>query len=208
MRGMTKFTMLVLAGFTVAKIGTIAAEAAGDATPATEVAQAKAPVMDPSVAPEGDARPDADTAGPGILPELLVDLAAERKALSQRAAALDICEADLTLVEATLTRQHQELSGLRSELDRLLANLRTGHGDDVERLVRIYESMKPAEAGAIISDLDLEVATLVIASMKERNSGPILAKMDQGRARIISKIIYERAKMPGDQKPVVVPRDG
>ena len=56
--------------------------------------------------------------------------------------------------------------------------------------------------------MDLEVATLVIAAMKESKSGPILAKMDAQRAQIISKIIYERSKMPGDQKPVVVPARG
>lgn len=237
MRSSLKITMFAIAALTAAKVGALgvdalqaqdlqAEDAAGTASiasgadtppvsPAEGLAAEGLAPADPFAAelqaspttPAMDAIAQVGAAGP-VLPELLVDIDRERRALAERREQLEIEAADLEIVRATLSRQHDELSALQTELDRLLGNLRTGHADDVERLVRIYEAMKPAEAGAIMSDMDLEVATLVIAAMKESKSGPILAKMDAQRAQIISKIIYERSKMPGDQKPVVVPARG
>lgn len=238
MRSSLKITMFAFAALAVAKAGGLGVEAlqaqdipsedpvgvaqiAATSAPeaaspaeglATEQVAAQEPISaDPLSRDLSFERPAAVTqvgaVGP-ILPELLVDIDRERRALAERQAQLESEAADLEIVRAALSRQHDELSALQSELDRLLGNLRTGHAEDVERLVRIYEAMKPAEAGSIMSDLDLEVATLVIAAMRENRAGPILAQMDPRRAQIISKIIYERSKMPGDQKPVVVPRQG
>lgn len=217
-----KFALAAVAVASAAKLAEVGADAlaAGDTQP--EMAQilggdlsepaAVLAATEPAAGETDNAAgttgfPEIGARGP-VLPELLVAIAEERRALEAQRELLDTEAAEIDLARAALLRQHGELTALQAEMDRLLANLRTGHADDVDRLVKMYEAMKPAEAGAIMTDLDLEVATLVIAAMKESRSGPILARMEPQRAQIISKIIYERSKMPGDQKPVVVPRGG
>ena len=59
--------------------------------------------------------------------------------------------------------------------------------------------MKPKDAANIMNTLDIEVAVLVLGEMKERDAAPIFAKMNVVRSQAISKIIFERSKLPGDQ---------
>lgn len=155
----------------------------------------------PELDPEQSSR---DSEGGKILPELLAAIAAEREALAARTSALDMREAELAFAAAALSEQERQLSGLQSEIQRLLDMAEANHTDDVARLVKMYRAMKPVEAASILSDADLEVAVLVIAAMVERDSGPILARMNPIRAQAISKIILERSRLPGDQRLVNV----
>ena len=153
------------------------------------------------------AEPAPEPAAP-ILPEMLADISEERMALEEKRTALAAREADLILVEEAVSKQMTELRGLETELKRLLETANMRHGEDLDQLVSIYRSMKPVQAGQIIGTMDLEVATLVISTMDARTSGPILANMDVTRAQTISKIIYERSKLPGDQREIVIPTGG
>jgi flagellar motility protein MotE (MotC chaperone) len=91
------------------------------------------------------------------------------------------------------------LDQLRGDIEALLASADAKHVNDVSQLVRIYTSMKSAQAATILDDADIAVSVQVIAAMKEADSGPILAEMNPVRARAISKIIFERSRLPGDQ---------
>ena len=71
--------------------------------------------------------------------------------------------------------------------------------EDLERLIALYQNMKPAEAAGIMNDLDIEVMIMVLGTMQPRVAAPIMAKMSPVRARAVSKIILERSKLPGDQ---------
>ena len=144
--------------------------------------------------------PELAAAGPGLPPEIAAALGAERAALDSRKAALDAREARIGLAATALDEQIARLQTLKAELDTILGTAETAHGADVERLVRIYRAMKPAQAGLIMNEMDIEVATLVIAAMAEKDAGPILANMRPVRAQAISKIIFERSKLPGDQR--------
>lgn len=134
------------------------------------------------------------------LPEVVAAIAAERAALARRTEALDLREAEIAFAVAALSEQERQLTQLKGEIERLLSLADGNHHEDVERLVKIYRAMKPAEAAQILSDADLEVTVLVLAAMVERDAGPILAKMNQVRAQAVSKIILERSRLPGDQR--------
>ena len=163
---------------------------------------------DPAPAEEAEAETPAPAAPAPVLPELLAALAAEREALAARKASLDTREAEAKIAEEAIGRQLSELRKLRDELAKSLEQAGNGHEGDVTSLVGIYSMMKPAEAASIINDLDLEVATLLISAMKQADSGPIMAQMEPDRARLISKIMFERSRLPGDRKPVQVPARG
>lgn len=144
--------------------------------------------------------PELVAAGPGLSAELGMAFGAERAALDQRQAALDKREAQIALAALAMDSQISRLEALKTELGVILGTAEGAHGADVERLVRIYRAMKPAQAGAILNEMDIEVATLIIAAMIEKDAGPILANMRPVRAQAISKIIFERSKLPGDQR--------
>ena len=139
-----------------------------------------------------------------LLPEVAVDLGLERDALVARKAELDEQEARLALASRALDGQIANLDKLKTELTEILGLADKNLNGDIERLVQIYRSMKPAQAGGILNDMDIEVATLVIAAMNEKDAGPIMANMRPVRAQAISKIIFERSKLPGDQRLISV----
>lgn len=147
------------------------------------------------------------TGSPAFDPEILVAIDLERDALEARALTLDEQEARIGLSRIALERQIEELERLGARLAETLKNADTEHMADITRLVRIYEAMKPQQAGAILDSMDIEVSTLVMAAMTEKNAGPIMANMRPIRAQAISKIIFERSKLPGDQNLVSVQID-
>lgn len=181
--------------------------------PGLSLAQAPAPVvlsegtepngmaaLDGAPAPKPDPQQSKIAQEPGLAGEILAAIAAERLALSDRAAALDLRAAEISFAAAALAEQERQLSALKDEIHQLLGLAEARHSEDITRLVKIYRAMKPAEAAAILSNADLEVTVLVIAAMPERDSGPILARMNMVRAQAVSKIILERSRLPGDQR--------
>jgi flagellar motility protein MotE (MotC chaperone) len=119
--------------------------------------------------------------------------------------AVDRDKADTLLSEADLAREKiaietAQLEELKAEIGGMLAKVEAAHTDDVDRLISFYSQMKPNEAALIMDDLDLEVTVMVLGTMAEREAAPIMAKMSPVRARAISKILFERSKLPGDQK--------
>lgn len=131
--------------------------------------------------------------------ELLLVIRQERDLLATQKNTFADRQASLDLATEKLAIETTNLEELRSKIDELLQSIDRAYTEDVDRLVRLYASMKPGEAANIMDDLDIEVTVMVLGAMKERTAGPILAKMTAIRARAVSKIILERSKLPGDQ---------
>lgn len=134
-----------------------------------------------------------------LLPELIIDIAEERKALAVRADLIEKGEAGLALARASLAEQSRQLLELRNEIENLLKTADGNHEGDIGKLVKMYAGMKPENASSILDSGDIAVSVQVIAAMKESDAGPILAGMSPVRAQAISKIIYERSRLPADQ---------
>lgn len=214
-------TLVALTALTLAKAGALTAEETADPTAVeqaaeTVVAEDHATGTDSHGTAKDDMAPDGEEsqavavepAAPApLLPELLLDITAEREELAKRQEALDAREARIALAGDAVTRQIEDLRALKGELDELLGKTGSNHGTDVEQLVDIYRAMKPVQAAGIMNDLDLEVATLVIAAMDARTAGPILAVMNPERAQVISKIMFQRSRLPGDRQVVRVKAD-
>ncbi len=117
----------------------------------------------------------------------------QKTKLAQRASELD-------LASETVELEQGRLSDLKAELETLLQKVEQAHTTDVDRLVSLYQNMKPKDAANIMDDLDIEVTVMVMGTMDERSAAPILAALNPVRARAISQIILERSKLPGDQR--------
>lgn len=123
----------------------------------------------------------------------------ERLFLETKRQDLADREAELALAREKLEIEKSALAELKSSIEGLLAKIENQKTEDLERLIALYQNMKPAEAATIMNDLDIEVMIMVLGAMQPRVAAPIMAKMSPVRARAVSKIILERSKLPGDQ---------
>lgn len=117
---------------------------------------------------------------------LLLDLRQRRQALDAREAALGTREQVLGAAEKRLADRVTELQSLQGRLEEMEAARRTRDEANWRGLVKLYESMKPREAAAIMNDLDQPVLLEVFDRMKEAKAAAVLAAMQPERARQVT----------------------
>lgn len=188
--------------------------------PATAAPQAaaapvahEAPAAKPAAAPSTPANADAnkEDAAPtpaeearGLLPaeytpaevSVLQNLSARRDALDKQAAELEQREALLAAAQQQVETKIKELQGVKVELQDLLHMVDDQQKARLDSLVKIYETMKPREAAAIIETLDMPVALDVLGKMREAKSAPILASMDPKKASQITVEMSRQQQLP------------
>ncbi|MEX2642448.1 MAG: hypothetical protein WD270_03280 [Acetobacterales bacterium] len=128
--------------------------------------------------------------------ELLQDLSARREELARRENELVLQEAMIQAAEQRIQLKIDELKNLQVSIQGLLQQ----HGEEEEqqlrRLVKIYESMKPDEAARIFEQLDMDVLLDVVERMREARVAPVLAEMDPLRAKTVTMHLAERRQLP------------
>lgn len=164
-----------------------AAEAASPKTPAPAAAPQPVPAAQP-VAQDCE------------MPEEMLDaIKRERELLATQKDELAQKQSETDLAAQKVADETKRLSELKGEVEALLARVEKAHTDDLDRLVKLYSTMKPKQAASIMNDLDIEVTVMVLGTMVERDAAPIMASMNPVRVQAISKILLERSKLPGDQ---------
>jgi flagellar motility protein MotE (MotC chaperone) len=114
------------------------------------------------------------------LREVLEAVQQRGQELERREQALVEREAALRALEKTLAAELTRL-----EAGSALASAPVGN----ETLARIYENMRPEEAGSILDRLDDGTARAILGRMKERRIGPVLAAMSRERAVAVTKAL-------------------
>lgn len=170
------------------------------------------PVSTPTPAPaEGDKptgkAPEATAEAKPNAPELperftasevqvLQNLSLRRNELDARAAELDQRQALLSAAEAAADQKIKELEALRAEIQGLIKNVDDQQNNRIASMVKMYETMKPREAAAILEKLDMGVTLDILERMKESKSAPILASMDPARAGEVTVEMSRRSDLP------------
>lgn len=149
---------------------------------------------DPDIAP-----PEQAAATCEMPAEALDAVREERALLDAQREAIATRRADLELAREKLLVEGERLSRLRDELAGFLGRVEDTQSADLDRLVALYRGMKPKEAAAIMDEIDMEVLIAVMGGMAARDAAPIMAQLEPDRARAISRLILERAKLPGDR---------
>ena len=130
--------------------------------------------------------------------ELLQSLAEKRKQLDAKEQELNQREALMKAAEGRIEHKVDELTQMRSDLERLLDIQKVKDDAQMASLVKIYENMKPKDAAAIFDNLELPVLIDVAARMKEAKLAPVLAQMSTDRARVLTvKLAEHRRVMDG-----------
>lgn len=175
-------------------------EGAPSAEGAGQPAAAKAPQTLPrACAPSADALAKEAGLSPAEL-RVLQSLGARRGQLDQREQDIDVQLQLLAAAEAKLDAKMKALTGLKGDIQGLLGQVDAQKQAEVDRLVIVYQGMKPKDAAARMTLLSDEVRLPIAAKMKERTLAMILANMAPGDAKILTERLASRLANPAVEK--------
>jgi flagellar motility protein MotE (MotC chaperone) len=119
--------------------------------------------------------------------QTLQSLGARRTQLDQREHDMDTQLALLAAAEAKVDGKLKQLAGLKSDIQGLLGQADTEKQAEVDRMVNVYQAMKPKDAAARFTLLDDSVRLPVAAKMKDKALSAILAQMTPADAKVLTE---------------------
>lgn len=173
-----------------------AVAATGDAT--NTMATAASPLPPPTIKPpQAVCAPTAAELAKeaGLSPaelQVLQNLGARRGELDQRATDLDTQMALLAAAEAKLDAKAKALTGLKADVQNLLAQADGREAAEVDRLVKVFSAMKPKDAAPRFVLLDDSVRLPIAAKMGERQLSAIVAQMPPADAKKLTEGLAKR----------------
>lgn len=123
---------------------------------------------------------------------LLATLRERERQLDARAAEIADRERLLDVAEAKFQEQLEALRTAEEKLAATIAVADEAAEADVERLVKVYESMKPKDASKIFETMDITFAAGFLARMRQEAAARILGGMSAERAYAVSAVIAGR----------------
>jgi flagellar motility protein MotE (MotC chaperone) len=158
----------------------------GPLTAASAEAQEAGTTADPqSAAP-------VDAALEGELSTVLVALKERETRIREREAALDERQRGLELAEQEIRASLVALTEAEAALRQTIALADGAAQRDLERLTRMYETMKPKEAAALFETMDPNFAAGFLSQMTPPSAARILEGLDPETAYIISAVMAGR----------------
>jgi len=129
---------------------------------------------------------------PADLQRLLDELTAREARLAEDEAALADRRGALALVDAEIARKLDELAAAEDSLRRTLAIAETAAEDDIARLTKVYETMKPKQAAALFAQMDARFASGFLARMRPEAAAEIMAGLPPEAAHRLSVVLAGR----------------
>lgn len=124
---------------------------------------------------------------------ILESLAKRRQELEEWAKSIALKENILNATRNKINEKMEELKALKQEVSQLLGQYDQKEQHKIDRMVKIYESMKAKDAAKIFEQMDLGILMEVISNMKEKKAAPILASLPPERARqVTERLILQR----------------
>ncbi|HUO13226.1 MAG TPA: MotE family protein [Caulobacteraceae bacterium] len=161
--------------------------AASNATDAQAVAAKPAPIC-----AESPAQLAKDA---GLSPaelQVIQSLGARRGELDAREQGLDTQLALIQAAEQKVDARIATMNGLKADIQGLLGQLDDKQQAEVDRLVKVYEAMKPADSAARFTLLSDDVRLPIAAKMKERVLSAMIAKMAPEEAKRLTESLAAR----------------
>lgn len=95
-------------------------------------------------------------------------------------------ERDLQTAEATLRARLTELKAMKASLRAGESGRKSALQDDIDRLVAVYDQMKPAEAAAVLSNLPADFAAEILMRVQPETGARIIAAVEPNQAAILT----------------------
>ena len=128
--------------------------------------------------------------------EVLKQLSNRRDQLDRRAHDLDTRESLIKVGEQRVDQKIKEMESLRLQLQAMVNQISSAQQTQIENLVKIYETMKPADAAKIFEALDMPVLLNVIQRMKPKSTAPIMAAMAPEKAKEVTIALTKQDQLP------------
>jgi len=170
-----------------------AASASGPAPPVPpgQVMAVNTPPAAPVCAPSAAELAKEAGLSPAEL-QTLQNLGARRTQLDQREQDMSTELALLAAAEAKVDAKLTQLNGLKGDIQGLLGQADAEKNAEVDRLVNVFQAMKPKDAAARFALLDDSVRLPVAAKMKDRALSAILAQMSPTDAKVLTEKLADR----------------
>jgi len=123
---------------------------------------------------------------------VLQSLGTRRGQLDQREKDLDVQLQLIAAAEAKLDGKIKSLNGLKGQVQSLLGQADAQQQAENDRLIRVYEAMKPKDAAARFSLLEDSVRLPIASKMKEKTLSAILAQMSPPDAKALTERLANR----------------
>lgn len=124
--------------------------------------------------------------------EVLSALQKREARAETRDRAIEDRMAALSLVEATLTKQLEELAAAEAKLSETLARADGAAEQDLTRLTAVYEAMKPPEAAALFERMAPEFASGFLGRMRPDAAAAVLSGMSADAGYKLSLLLASR----------------
>lgn len=111
---------------------------------------------------------------------------------------LKIRERMLEVTESKVESKIAELRELETSLKKLVGLQSEKEETDLNRLVKVYETMKPQDAAPIIERLDETTQVAIMGRMKESKMAAIFSKMEGETPQNLTVLLMERSEMPSE----------
>lgn len=124
--------------------------------------------------------------------QVLQSLGARRGQLDKREQDMDTQLALMAAAEAKVDAKLKQLNSLKAEVAGLVNQADTKEQAEIDRMVKVFEGMKPKDAAPRMVLLDDSVRLPIASKMKERALSAILANMPPTEAKKLTEALANR----------------
>jgi flagellar motility protein MotE (MotC chaperone) len=124
--------------------------------------------------------------------QVLQNLGERRGQLDKRENDLSTQVALMAAAEAKVDAKLKALTALKADVQGLLSQADGREASEVDRLVKVFEGMKPKDAAPRLTLLDDSVRLPIAAKMKERALSAIIAQMSPPEAKRLTESLARR----------------
>ena len=130
---------------------------------------------------------------------LLEEIRLHQLQLDRRARELDDRERQVEELERLAAERLAELEELATVVEQRIAAWEESKGDSIRQLAKIYSSMPPGRAAPLLEQMDVELATQLVAKMKHKDSASVMSLLSEERALAMSRQVAHPLSMkPAD----------
>jgi flagellar motility protein MotE (MotC chaperone) len=127
--------------------------------------------------------------------QLLQQLRQRRKEIESYKDKLPAEKMALESIKQYIDNRLNMLENVQNQLRPQLHNNNQNDDKKIQKLVKVYESMKPKEAAKIFNDLQIGVLVELALNMKESRLAAILSEMTPEKARELTSILATQSDM-------------
>ncbi|WP_265501944.1 MotE family protein [Paracoccus beibuensis] len=99
---------------------------------------------------------------------------------------IDTRKQELATAEATLRERLQELRAQKDSLGATTAGDTQAVRTDIDRLIAVYDQMKPAEAAAVLTNLPADFAAEILMRVQPETGARIIAAVEPRQAALLT----------------------